>query len=391
MHIAHVQGTFSPEHGGPAYSLANYCRRQVGTGHRVSVWVLEGFPETSPAIRLEPPVEMHVFPVDQPARLGSSAEMRRQLHEAVSPDIYHLHGAWLRAMHYGAVEARRRKLPYMLELMGMYEPWPLRQKWLQKRVARWWFQDRVLQRSSCLHVNSRQEAERVHALGFRSPVAVIPVGVDLDSIPSSEIARPEGSLWQNVDGHPFVLFLSRIHEKKGIEILLQAWAATLHKFPDWLLVVGGTGNESYVARCRRLATELGLDRQCLWAGRLSEREKSWAYAKAGVFVLPTYSENYGNTIAEALAHGTPVITTTETPWIEIPRQECGWVVKPTTEKLIEALEDALKMGPIRLREFGQNGVKWCRAEFSLDIVIRDIESVYQWLLGNGGKPECVVM
>ncbi|MGA9452853.1 MAG: glycosyltransferase [Verrucomicrobiia bacterium] len=390
MHIAHVQGIFSPEHGGPAYSLANYCRRQINAGHRVSVWALEGFPGTSPAVRLEPPVEMHVFRVDSPARLGRSTEMRRQLHEAASPDVYHLHGAWLRAMYYGAVEAWRRKRPYMVELMGMYEPWPLRQKWLQKRAARWWFQDRVLQNAACLHVNSAQEADRVHALGFKRPIAVIPVGVDLDSIRSSESLRPERGLWQEVAGHPFVLFLSRIHEKKGIELLLKAWAPVSRKNPDWFLVVGGTGNEDYMAQCRRMATELGLDRQCLWAGRLSEQEKSWAYSQSGLFVLPTYSENYGNSVAESLAHGTPVITTTETPWSALRERQCGWIVKPATGELTEALDGALELGPARLRELGQNGVEWCRAEFSLDRVMQDIESVYQWLLGNRTKPGCVV-
>src|SRR5688572_2018802 len=108
MHISHVQGIFSPEHGGPCHSLSNYCRGQVQQGHRVTVWALEGFPNTSPAVRLEAPVEMNVCRVDFPAKLGRSGEMRRRMRTSEAPDIYHLHGTWLRAMHYGAAEARGR-------------------------------------------------------------------------------------------------------------------------------------------------------------------------------------------------------------------------------------------------------------------------------------------
>jgi len=389
MDIAHVQGIFSPEHGGPTHSLTNYCQRQVKAGHRVSVWTLEGFPDTSPAVRLDPPVEMRVFQVESPARLGRSADMRWQLREAASPDVYHLHGTWLRAMYYGAIEARRRKRPYVVELMGMYEPWPLRQKWLQKRAARLWFQDRVLKNAACLHVNSTQEAEYIRNLGFKTPIAVIPVGVDLNAIPATGNARPERSVWQKLYGRPFVLFLSRIHVKKGIEMLLNSWAEVSRKFPEWLLVIAGTGEEKYVAECKSLADKLGITDQCVWPGRLSEREKSWAYSKASLFVLPSYSENYGNTAAEALAHGTPVITTTETPWTALPKRQCGWTIKPAESELTEALAGALKLGPDQLRQLGKNGVEWCRAEFSLDAVARDIEAMYQWLQG-GNIPKCVL-
>src|SRR5262245_25618225 len=129
MNISHIQGIFSPEHGGPTQTLSNYARFQVAGGHRVSIWALEGFPHISPAMRLDPPVEMNVFQVEKPARLGGSTTMQRRLRNADSPDMYHLHGAWLRAMHYGALEARRRDRPFVLEIMGMYEPWCLQQKW----------------------------------------------------------------------------------------------------------------------------------------------------------------------------------------------------------------------------------------------------------------------
>src|ERR1051325_2265409 len=172
MRILHIQGIFSPEHGGPAHSLANYCVGQARRGHEVSAWVLEGFRHTSSAIRLPPPVKTVVHRVGFPAALGRSAEMRRHLATLETPDVIHLHGAWLRAMHYGAAEARRRGVPCLVEVMGMYEPWGLRQKWPRKRIARWWFQDSILRDAACLHVNSAREGEHLRQLGFTAPLAV---------------------------------------------------------------------------------------------------------------------------------------------------------------------------------------------------------------------------
>jgi glycosyltransferase involved in cell wall biosynthesis len=471
MKICHVQGIFSPEHGGPAKSLENYCQKQVESGHRVSVWTLEGFPNSSAAIRLPPPVEMHVGRVDPPARLGGSSALRRQLREAESPDIYHLHGAWLRAMYYGAIEARRRQRPYVLELMGMYEPWALRQKRWQKWMVRWWFQDRILREAACLHVNSTQEAEYLRKLGFKAPVAVIPVGVDVakvemlpgevacwnkEQIPQAktdftgqgpvkyaedftgqgkqpgEIASQPGGLiashstgqgfhgptagevadrklhgarepeiqsklLRELEGRPFILYLSRIHPKKGLDLLIRAWATVQHtrhstldtRHSDWLLVIAGTGAQSYVDECRQLAAQLGIANQCFWAGHVDELQKSWLFTHARCYVLPTSSENFGNVVAEALAHGTPVITTLHTPWTDLPKHRCGWLINNTESEMSQALNEAMRMDAATRKEMGTNGKELVRRCYSLELVCRNIQAVYEWVLGGEAKPECV--
>lgn len=467
MHIAHIQGIFSPEHGGPTQSLTNYCRGQVAAGHRVSAWVLEGFPHTSAAIRLPAPVEMCVFPVDTPARLGGSAVMRRQIAQAPPADVYHLHGTWLRAMHYGAVEARRWKRPYVLELMGTYEPWALRQKWLQKWLARRWFQDRILRDASCLHVNSKQEAEYLRQLGFKAPVAVIPVGVDIGKIETlkgenpahlirpaatfspadAEKARESGNqkpeMCSKLDGRPFILYLSRLHPKKGLDLLIRAWAAnqkaesrkagdtssdlqppspqcgegiresggkqpgTGNKFQlsafeisafqnvrrpssDFRLVIAGSGDPVYVERCKQLAAELGIANQCLWAGQVDEQQKSWLFTHAHCYVLPTSSENFGNTVAEALAHGTPVITTIHTPWTDLQKYHCGWLVDNTVDDLCPPLNEAIGMDSTKRGAMGVAGLRLVRSAYSLESVLCSVESVYRWVVGIGTKPKCVV-
>ncbi len=393
MFITHVQGIFSPEHGGPTHSLANYCEGQVRAGHRVSVWALEGFPHTSPAIRLPAPVESHVFCVDRPAALGRSRAMRVALEQSAAPDVFHLHGAWLRAMHYGAEKARRNRVPYMVELMGMYEPYGLEVKPWRKRIARKWFQDGVLHRAQCLHVNSAREGEHLRQLGFKAPVAVIPVGVDLEGIARGLPGACPGA-FPELKERPFVLFLSRIQEKKGIELLLRSWAAIRkaesekQKAENWLLVIAGGGEPDYLNRCKSLARELGIEAQCRWAGRVTEPEKIWCYANAQFFVLPSFSENYGNAVAEALGCGTPVLTTTGTPWADIEKHGCGWMAEPTLESLSEKLEHALRTSSVDLKAMGKRGADWCEESLSLKSVLQNLELTYAWLRG-GAKPQCV--
>ncbi len=381
LRITHVQGIFSPEHGGPTYSLANYCRGQVERGHQVSVRVLEGYPHTSSAVRLAQPADFVACPVGFPSKLGASAALRRQLQQDQTPDIYHLHGVWLLAMHYGAQEARRRGTPYVVELMGAYETWARRQKWLQKWVSRKLFQDDLLRRAGCLHAGSLNEARDLRTLGFRTPIAVIPVGVDTSKIAeAAEVARAD---WTK---HPFLLYLARLHQKKGIELLLKVWAHESKRFPEHRLMIAGSGTPEYAERCQNLARELGIQGRCQWLGQVSEAEKSWLYRHADTYVLPTYSENFGNTVAEALAHGTPVVTTTQTPWTHLPQEGCGWIAEPGVASLRAAVGPALEASSQEREGMGIKGRKLVERRYSLASVIEQMDRMYGWLLG-GSRPD----
>lgn len=390
MHITRVVGIFSPEHGGPIHSIRNYCLGQVNQGHRVSLRVVEGYPHTSPAVRLGPPVDMFVGHVGFPSRLGVSPDLRKQLARDDSPDIYHLHGAWLRAMHYGAEEARHRQVPYLVELMGMYEPYGLRTKWLRKRIARWWFQDALLQRANCLHVNSLREGENLRRLGFTAPLAVIPVGVDTKVIADRQATGSPDAGWPQLNNRPFILFLSRIHPKKGVEVLLEAWKRVASRQPDFLLVMAGTGTPDYVARCKTMAARLGIDSSVLWMDHITDDEKWWAYAKAEAYVLPSFSENFGNSVAEALACGTPVLTTVDTPWDIIEDSGCGWIARPEPDSLAEGLERILSSNEAERRAMGNAGRQLVGQRFSLDAVLIQLEEVYRWLTQKGPLPACVI-
>lgn len=383
MKIAHVQSLFSPEHGGPTHSLRNYCLGAVERGHDVYLYVLEGHTGASPAVRLNRPIKQTVCKVVWPRKLGRSPELKEKLRKADKPDIYHLHGAWHRSIWYAYKEAKRRGVPIVLELMGSFSEYELGRKTWRKRVARAWFQNEIIDGVSCLHTNSEKEALQLRRLGFDQPIAVIPVGVRLErpeSFASETTAVPRE--W---NGSPWVLFLGRLHPTKGIEPLLQAWQKIGQKYEKWKLLICGTGDPAYTQKLREMVGQLGIGNRCHFSGLVSETEKRALYVAARYFILPSFQENFGNTVAEALSFGTPAITTKATPWTELESLECGWTCNPNEDDLVAALSTAIEAPPDFYAKMRRNATALAATRYSLEITNDGIERVYKWLRG-GEKP-----
>ena len=386
MRISHVQATFSPEHGGPYYSLSNYCVEQRRAGHTVSVRTLSGLPGTTSANIRDSAIDLKAFPVEFPSKLGCSRTLRKQIRNDISPDVYHLHGAWMLPMVYAANEARRRRRPYVLELMGAYESYSLRTKWLRKTIARICFQDRIIEGASALHVNSATEGEQLRRLGFKGPLAVLPVGVDMmqfvRSSPRISTAPPQG---EACAGRRILLYVARVHEKKGIELLLPAWCIFSQQFKEWTLVVAGEGEPAYVERCKGLAARLGIDDSVRWLGHITSESKVALLHEADAYVLPSLSENFGNSIAEALAAGTMVITTKNTPWGLVEDAGCGLIASADIKSIAGALLEMGKRTRPQLKEMGALGRRLVEERFSLHATVNGLERLYHWVI-NGGKP-----
>jgi glycosyltransferase involved in cell wall biosynthesis len=382
LFVMHVQGIFSPEHGGPAYSLANFCVEQARLGCRVSVRVLEGFPETSPARRLPEPIDQQTFRVMVPQRLGFSPELTRSMANDISADIYHLHGSWHMAMLIGAREARRRRRPYIVELMGSYTEYELRRKWVRKTIARRLYQDKLLQNAACLHVNSVTEGRMLLELGIKAPIACLPVGVDLSAVRRT---LEESAGRGRVRVRPYVLYLGRIHPTKGIEPLLEAWRIARNRLGDWQLVVAGAGESRYVEKCRRAAEGMIRAGSVVWLGRVDDYEKTRLYRDAEVYVLPSLNENFGNTVAEAFACKTPVISTTNTHWTMIEDRECGWLATSDPESLVGALTRCFESGVAERKRRGERGHDFVERDYTIESVVENMILLYRGVL-KGSLP-----
>lgn len=292
----------------------------------------------------------------------------------IKPQIVHLHGIWDLELHRCAVICRRWNIPYIIAPRGMLEPWSLQQKWLKKRIARWLYQDKDLRFAAALHATAESEAEQFRALGFKNPIVVSPNGVN---VPKNFSRAERGEKRR-------VLFVSRMHPKKGVMELVEAWNKLV--VSGWVCelvyTVNGNLEREYEAKVKARVKELGLENQFRFTGALNDDEKWQAYGRADLFVLPTYSENFGIVVAEALWAGVPVITTKGTPWQELETRECGWWIDTGVDPLVETLRKALVVSRQSLVEMGERGRKLVEEKFTWDAVVAKMIEGYKEVL-NG--------
>lgn len=301
----------------------------------------------------------------------------------VKPDIVHLHGIWAWELHQCAAICRKRKIPYVIAPRGMLEPWSLQQKKWKKRIARWLYQDRDLRGAAALHATAESEAEQFRKLGFKNPVIISPNGVNVPKDPpvdSSQLLGTSGTKKRRA------LFVSRMHPKKGVLELVDAFARLGETARNWemelVYTVSGEFEKAYEDKVRARVQELGLSDKFIFTGALNDEEKWQAYARADLFVLPTYSENFGIVVAEALWAKVPVVTTKGTPWKDLEDYKCGWWIDIGMEPLINALTEAMALSPDELQAMGEQGCKLVEEKYTWDAVVKAMVKGYEEVL-NG--------
>ena len=297
-------------------------------------------------------------------------------------DLVHNFGTWTPFNHLVSTRARDNGVPQVFCPMGMLEPWALSQKRLKKRLGLEIYQRHDIACSAAVHATARSEAQNLRALGVKVPLAVIPHGIDVSfGVPKRPSAR------QGAD-RKTALFLSRIHPKKGLLELVEAWARL--RPHDWRVVIAGPDQDGYQSVVEDAVHARGLQDVLAFAGPVYGEQKSELLALADLFVLPTYSENFGIVIVEALAHGVPVITTTGAPWAELPEAGCGWWVPTGVSSLAEALSEAFALPGSALTDMGIRGRALVEARYTWQAIIRKHIELYTWVLGGGQRPDFIM-
>jgi len=181
-----------------------------------------------------------------------------------------------------------------------------------------------------------------------------------------------------------ILFLSRIHPKKGLLDLVEAWARV--KRPGWCVVVAGPDEGGFAATIKAAAARAGVNDSMVFVGAVTGEKKEKFFLDADVFVLPSYSENFGIVVGEALSYGVPVIATNVTPWEELHTWKCGWWIDTGVTALAAALTDACAVGDIQRSEMGARGRRLIGEKYSWRSAAEAHLAFYEWLLHGGGRP-----
>ena len=294
-------------------------------------------------------------------------------------DGLHIHGLWEQSTLIAAGTARTRSLPYLLSAHGMLERWALANKRLKKILYSAAFERANVEGAACLHALTRAEADDYRRYGSKRPIAVIPNGVRVPESISSELFL---SHHHALRGKRIVLFLGRIHFKKGLDLLIQAWQKIILRWPDAHLVLAGPDFEGTRARIAAMIEQAGLEQHVLFTGMLRDELKWSALAAAECFVLPSYSEGLSVSALEAMGLGLPVIVTENCNLPEVAELEAGWVIPAAVAPLERALAELLGNTPATNRAIGAQGRSFVRRHYTWSHVARQMSEVYAWVQGG---------
>lgn len=297
----------------------------------------------------------------------------------IRPDVFHTNCCWLPLSAMTAMWAKSQGYKVVYTPHGMLEPYSIsRFYWRKKFPAIILYQRKGVALCDVVHATAESEKENLLKLGWNKRVAVIPNCVKIDEIPFKY-----GNSEYNDDlfhRHKTVLFLSRVHPKKGLDILIEAVARLKNRFAGYKFVIAGDGEPSYIDDLKDFANKKGVGDFFDFIGPVYGAEKWELYDKADLFVLPTHSENFGIVVAEALASGVPVITTKGTPWKELEVNKCGWWTEISVEGIVKALADFLNATDVELQQMGKNGRALIEHSFGSQAVARQFVSLYNQVI-----------
>jgi poly(glycerol-phosphate) alpha-glucosyltransferase len=420
LKTANLTGSVSRDAGGLYESVRRLVQSLSATGMDVTVFGLLD-QHTAVDVGAWSPVKVKAFRSVGLRQLGYSPEFRQAVEE-FAPDLVHTHGLWLFPSIATNQYRRRRGCPYVISAHGMLDPWAIRNSSWKKAVAYFFFESVHLRQASCLRALCESEAHSIRRLGLKNPIAIIPNGIDLPDIGNTETtenlksgeqkAAIKNAPWQNFvePGQKVLLFLSRIHPKKGLVNLLKAWAENWkseignRKSNEWVLAIAGWDQGGHEADLKSLASELGIAwadvrrpaveaggrTSVLFLGPQFNEAKAACYRHCDGFILPSFSEGVPMVVLEAWAYSKPVLMTPECNLPAGFARGAAIRIEPNVASIARGLREFFQATSEQQKTLGENGLRLTREQFAWPVLGREMADLYLWLLGGGNKPGCVV-
>ena len=336
--------------------------------------------------RLEKQIEIELYCFREPELSPGLLVHKVKFHKATlglpqglkksSPQIIHVHGLWSPFSAMALRWRKRTKGPTIISPHGMLDPWALAQSAHKKALMSALIEKTHLNGSACIHALNQSEAKSIRAAGFTAPIAIVPNGIDIPIAVSGP--APE---WMD---KPTLLFLGRLHEKKGISELIQAFAMASRKLPNWRLAIAGwdDGPNNF----RQEAADTGAD--IVFPGSLFGDDKIQAYTHAAACILPSYSEGLPMTILEAWAFERPVFMTAACNLPEGFDADAAAEITTNPKAMAQILATKLS-DPHWLATAGKNGKQLVLDRFTWDRIAQDWQDIYTWAIGASPRPHMV--
>ncbi len=374
-----VLSHLDPKYGGLS-AVVPELSAAVSTGGRIPITVA-GFcsPRENYRPSVDPSVTLQHWPV---SRRDWDERSRANFRGLISGSAgVHVHGLWQYSTALACETSRAVGKPYIVSAHGMLEAWALRNKRWKKLLYAALIERKNVHKAACLHALTIQEADDYRRFGAQGPIAVVPNGVH---VPADTSADPFFARFPELRGRQLVVFLGRIHFKKGLDLLCRAWAKIAIRFPDAHLVLAGPDCEGTLAKVQHLVESLGLTTRVTFTGMLSGELKWSALRSAHCFVLPSYSEGLSVSTLEAMGMGVPVIITRHCNLPEVAQKGSGYVIEAEVAPLEESLEHVLSCPAMSWLSMSKAGQALVEDKFSWDTVGEQMADVYRWVAA--GQP-----
>jgi glycosyltransferase involved in cell wall biosynthesis len=371
MRVAFFTNSLSREGGGLFHSVRSLAENVVHSGCDVDVFApSDAHLDQDRAAWGE--IRTFVYPPMLAFRARSRLSQRL-------PDIIHLNGLWLPHSHIVHSFSQARGVPRIISPRGMLDPWALRNAGFKKTLAGWLFEHGNLDSAACIHALCESEYRAARAFGLTQPVAVIPNGVD----PSPSAASTQGLSWPYPaawQGDPILLFLSRLHPKKGLIPLIKAWRQIAKTGTPWRLAIVGPDENDHARDILALIRDSALQSSVAWLGPKYGEERDACYHHAAAFILPSYSEGFPMAALEALSFGLPAILTPECHLPEAVDAGAALLTEPTENDIAETLKRLFDLECSQLADMGRKGSQLVSASFTWGSIARRMLTVYEWLM-----------
>jgi len=335
------------------------------------------------------PLEPETFTVTGPRAFGYAPDLKVRV-SSLAPDVVHTHGLWKYQSAVASGWGSKTGNPYLVSPHGMLDPWALGNSRWKKILSGLLYEKRHLRNAACIQALCASEAESIRSYGLRNPLCQIPNGIDLPQGESH--AAP---LWatNHGKGRKVLLYLGRIHPKKGLSSLLEAWRLLKKNSgrlsDEWLLVIAGWDQGGYEQELKKQAEESHLENSVLFIGPQFGAAKSATYFNADAFILPSFSEGLPMVVLEAWAFKLPVLMTPECNIPEGYAHDASIRIATNPEEIARGIRELMSMAPKEREIMGLNGYNLVEQRFTWSRVAAEMHSVYEWLTGGGNPPASV--
>ena len=383
MRVLHVVASLSPEWGGPTKVVQGLTEALIEKGIEISIFAPVNRGCKNNIVRPKG-ADVRLFKQTLFSKIWTaySPSLIRALYEEASKfDLIHIHEIW-HFPHFAAYcIAKKLKKPFIITPHGAIEPWALNYKAFKKKIFTILVQKRILNQASALHALTTKEVKYIRDFGVKNQIKVIPNGINIEEFKNLPPWQDLEKIYPELSDKRIILFLGRIHPKKGLDILARAFAKIARNRDDVRLLIVGPDSNGYRKQIETILKREGVFKKTIFTGILTGSKKMAALSRANVFILPSYSEGFSIAILEAMVCGLPVIITDRCNFPEVVENAAGIIIKPNTEELKEALIKLLDNTQL-CKEMGRNGHKLVLEKFTWDKIADKMINLYKSLLSD---------